>query len=285
MLSSAKMSTSSWGYYVRQEPCRAGDYYLGHGQDDGVWVGHGLEALGIEPGTVVTEQHLEALFGRALHPGTGQQLGRAWRADGVTGYDLTFSAPKSVSALTTDLLTEPDRGASRSGDRSEDWFGPPLPGMPEPAKPVRSQAMQDMLTEDALDAQREQRFQQAQRRVLPGLRSVPTGQAEAEHGSGRHPIARGSEVRGLVVAAHDTATRTALAYLNRYASLSRRGTNGVEQVATSGLTVAAFTHYTSREGDPQLHTHALLLNKVSAQTGPGAPWTATNCTRTRKAPA
>jgi hypothetical protein len=48
---------------------------------------------------VVTERELEALFARGLHPSTGSRLGRAWRTDGVTGFDLTFSAPKSVSAL------------------------------------------------------------------------------------------------------------------------------------------------------------------------------------------
>ena len=48
---------------------------------------------------MVTERELEALFARGLHPSTGDQLGRAWRTDGVTGFDLTFSAPKSVSAL------------------------------------------------------------------------------------------------------------------------------------------------------------------------------------------
>ena len=47
----------------------------------------------------MAERELEAMFGRALHPVANVQLGRAWRADGVTGYDLTFSAPKSVSAL------------------------------------------------------------------------------------------------------------------------------------------------------------------------------------------
>ena len=45
------------------------------------------------------ERELEALFGRALSPTTGVALGSPWRADAVTGYDLTFSAPKSVSTL------------------------------------------------------------------------------------------------------------------------------------------------------------------------------------------
>jgi len=47
----------------------------------------------------VQERELEALFARGPHPGTGSALGRAWRSDAVTGHDLTFSAPKSVSEL------------------------------------------------------------------------------------------------------------------------------------------------------------------------------------------
>jgi hypothetical protein len=48
---------------------------------------------------MVGEAQLEALFAQALHPVTGDRFGRAWRADGVTGFDLAFSAPKSVSVL------------------------------------------------------------------------------------------------------------------------------------------------------------------------------------------
>jgi conjugative relaxase-like TrwC/TraI family protein len=99
VLSSAKIGTSSWRYYTGAVACRATDYYLGYGEAPGRWAGRGLPALGLEPGSVVDEAQLESLFARALHPVTGDRLGRAWRVDGVTGFDLTFSAPKSVSSL------------------------------------------------------------------------------------------------------------------------------------------------------------------------------------------
>jgi hypothetical protein len=94
VLSSSKIGTSSWRYYTQAVACRATEYYLGVGEAPGRWHGRGLEQLGLEAGGRVSEQQLEALFARGLHPGTGQRLGRVWRADGVTGYDLTFSAPK-----------------------------------------------------------------------------------------------------------------------------------------------------------------------------------------------
>jgi hypothetical protein len=99
VLSSSKDGVSSWRYYQNEVARGACDYYLGHGEAPGRWHGRGLAELGVTPQWLVEERELEALFGRALHPRTGQPLGRAWRVDGVTGYDLTFSAPKSVSAV------------------------------------------------------------------------------------------------------------------------------------------------------------------------------------------
>ncbi len=126
------------------------------------------------------ERELEALFGRALSPATGAALGSPWRSDAVTGYDLTFSAPKSLSAL---------------------W----------------------------------------------ALGDAGTGE--------------------VVAAAHDAAVGAALGYLEGHASLSRRGRDGVEQVASAGFAAALFDHRTSRTGDPQLHTHALVVNKVRCTDG------------------
>lgn len=179
MLSSAKIGTASWRYYTDSVACAATEYYLGVGEAPGRWHGRGLDYLGLQHGAVVGEAELEALFARALHPVTGQRLGRAWRADGVTGFDLTFSAPKTVSAL---------------------W-------------------------------------------------------------------ALGSEGVGAAREAHRAAVHAALGYLDTHAGLSRRGTDGVEQISTGGLSAACFEHRTSRCADPQLHTHALVINKVRCADG------------------
>ena len=63
-------------------------------------------------------------------------------------------------------------------------------------------------------------------------------------------------------AAHDQAVTEGLAYLERHALVARRGTDGLRQIATSGLVAAGFVHRTSRNGDPQLHTHVLAANVV-----------------------
>ena len=180
MLSSKKIGTASWRYYTDSVACQATEYYLGVGEAPGRWVGLGLPELGLAAGERVTEQQLEALFARGLNPTTGERLGRAWRKDAVTGFDLTFSAPKSVSAL---------------------W---------------------------ALG---------------------------------------NSEIAAAALAAHQEAVKAGMAYLEDHASWSRRGTNGVEQVRTAGLTAALFEHQTSRAADPQLHTHALVVNKARCVDG------------------
>src|SRR4051794_12098405 len=99
MLSTAKIRTGSWRYYADQVEHGACEYFLGLGEAPGRWYGRGLEHLALSANARGGGSEVEAMFGRALHPVAHMQLGRGWRADGVTGYDLTFSAPKSVSAL------------------------------------------------------------------------------------------------------------------------------------------------------------------------------------------
>ncbi len=69
-------------------------------------------------------------------------------------------------------------------------------------------------------------------------------------------------IRAEVGAAHDAAVEAALAWLERHGAVTRRGTDGIDQVDTQGLTVALFRQHTSRTADPQLHTHAVISAKV-----------------------
>jgi conjugative relaxase-like TrwC/TraI family protein len=76
-----------------------------------------------------------------------------------------------------------------------------------------------------------------------------------------------TEVSRQVRDAHDAAVAAALGYLERQACVVRRGHNGTEQGAGSGFVAAAFRHRTSRAGDPQLHTHALIANAARGGDG------------------
>jgi conjugative relaxase-like TrwC/TraI family protein len=180
VLSSAKIGRSSWRYYQRTVVGGACEYYTEHGDRPGRWHGDGLGFLGLTAGGQVAERELEALFGRAISPTSGRLLGAGWRTDAVTGFDLTFSAPKSVSAL---------------------W------------------ALGDPATVLAVEG------------------------------------------------AHAEAVDAALGYLQTHAAYSRRGRDGVEQIRSAGYAAALFDHRTSRSGDPQLHTHALVVNKALCVDG------------------
>jgi conjugative relaxase-like TrwC/TraI family protein len=174
------MTLGSWRYYDHE--LRVEDYFLGHGEEQGAWVGSGAAALGLS-GTV-GEGQLARLFDEGRHPFTGEPLGLSYRHDSkrtvVTGFALSFSPPKSVSLV----------GA----------FG-------------------------------------------------------------------GAPVAGEVRAAHDAAVTAALRFLEDHAGFSRTGRGGVFQVDTEGFVAACFTHHTSRAGDPQLHAHVLVANKVRCADG------------------
>ena len=62
------------------------------------------------------------------------------------------------------------------------------------------------------------------------------------------------------------------------------GADGIAQVNTTGLIAAAFDHRDSRAGDPNLHTHVAVSNKVRALGADGIPrWLALDGTPLHKA--
>jgi len=76
-----------------------------------------------------------------------------------------------------------------------------------------------------------------------------------------------ASVRAEVLAAHDAAVVAALDWLEQHGGVTRRGRNGVHQVDTRGLVAALFRQHTSRDVDPQLHTHAVIWAKVQDPAG------------------
>src|SRR5665647_867376 len=180
-------------------------YYEATGNPPGRWCGAGLAALGVEPahrvraGDRVTEEAMAAVFRDGNDPVTGEPLGRPYphfatepvRPDGaaqpgrrsrraVVGFDLTFTAPKSVSVL---------------------WA----------------------LADDA--------------------------------------------TRATVYAAHRAALASTLRFVEQAVVHTRVGEAGRRQVSTRGMIAAAFDHWDTRAGDPNLHTHVVLANKVQGPDG------------------
>ena len=77
-----------------------------------------------------------------------------------------------------------------------------------------------------------------------------------------------AETSSAVTRCHVEAVERALSFLEDKAAVARQQTKGVRRrVPTAGFAVATFVHRTSREGDPQLHSHCLLANVVRRPDG------------------
>jgi conjugative relaxase-like TrwC/TraI family protein len=73
-----------------------------------------------------------------------------------------------------------------------------------------------------------------------------------------------------VLEAHHAGLAEAVGYLDEHLG-ARRGHGGVQHVSGQGLLAVGFDHRTSREGDPLLHTHLVIANRVQGLDG---RWTA-----------
>ena len=96
MLSIGKLTVEQSRYYERQVAQGRDDYYSGRGESPGRWAGRSGGMLGLT-GEVDEDGFAALMEGR--HPGTGERLKRVGGRSKVAAFDLTFSAPKSVSVL------------------------------------------------------------------------------------------------------------------------------------------------------------------------------------------
>jgi conjugative relaxase-like TrwC/TraI family protein len=104
------------------------------------------------------------------------------------------------------------------------------------------------------------------RNAVPGFDVVlrPTKSVSILYGLGDAATGR------AVLQAHHAGLAEAVSYLDEHLG-ARRGHAGHEHVSGQGLLAVGFDHRTSREGDPLLHTHLVIANRVQ---GPDGRWTA-----------
>jgi conjugative relaxase-like TrwC/TraI family protein len=104
------------------------------------------------------------------------------------------------------------------------------------------------------------------RNAVPGFDVVlrPTKSVSLLYGLGDPATGR------AVLTAHHAGLAEAIGYLDEHLGV-RRGHGGVQHVSGRGLLAVGFDHRTSREGDPLLHTHLVVANRVR---GPDGRWTA-----------
>ncbi|MBP1235221.1 conjugative relaxase-like TrwC/TraI family protein [Arthrobacter sp. PvP102] len=69
-----------------------------------------------------------------------------------------------------------------------------------------------------------------------------------------------------ILETHHQAVDATLEWLETYVIHTRAGRNGVAHLGTRGAIAAAFDHWESRAGDPQLHTHMVIANRIQRIT-------------------
>jgi conjugative relaxase-like TrwC/TraI family protein len=71
----------------------------------------------------------------------------------------------------------------------------------------------------------------------------------------------------LFAQAHHAALRDTLDLLEHEVAATRVGHGGIAAMPVRGVIAAAFDHHDTRAGDPQLHTHVVVSNKVQGTDG------------------
>ena len=97
MLSIGKIALGQHRYYEQQVAQGQDDYYTGRGEAPGEWVGAGAQALGLQ-GRVGTGQFGALIAGQDPRD-PAARLRSSAHDPKVAAYDLTFSAPKTLSIL------------------------------------------------------------------------------------------------------------------------------------------------------------------------------------------
>lgn len=231
----------------------AAGYYTAEGNPPGIWLGRGAPLLGLA-GQQVTEEQMRTLFGHGMHPNAAAIIA-AFQAEHV-------QAGMSDKQLAR-IAVEARRAASLG------------------------RAFPTYATLDPFDERVDERLA----RITKEAGRAPTQaevkkirQEEASRGRGGvagydvvfSPVKSAAllwaldpreHVRQAVWQAHQEAKTSALSMLEEHAAFTRTGAGGIAQVDTQGLVAVAFDHYDSRDGDPNLHTHVAIANKICGTDG------------------
>jgi DNA primase catalytic core len=249
-------------------------YYTERGETPGVWIGSGLAGIdGLQAGNPVTAEQMQALFGVGLHPLAAQRQQQLQGPDlSSRDYQLVTRLGGLFKVYNNDIPPFRVQVARRIADLNaaaglpRDW---PIP-RDERAR-VRTEVAADLFAADHGRPPQDARelaaviakYSRPQTTAVAGydltfspVKSVSTLWALAE-----------PAVAGQIDKAHRAAVSDALAFIEQHALFSRTGANGVRQVNVRGLVAAAFTHRDSRAGDPDLHTHVAVANKVQTLDG------------------
>ena len=269
------------------------DYYSAKGETPGTWMGRGLAALGqpiardasdplvaelwaVPHGSQVSEDQMKALFGEGLHPNADRitrhlsgfglaQAGaiaaaRLGRPFAINNTENQFVTRLRQAYRDYNITVGNDEYASLAADIRA---------------AIRTALGRQMFTESYARPPADDRElsgfiarnSRAATTAVAGydLTFTPVKSVSALWAIAPTPIARAIEE------CHHHAVAETLEFLEEHAAFSRMGAHGVAQVNTTGLIAAAFDHRDCRAGDPNLHTHLVISNKVQVIGADGVP--------------
>ncbi|ORV08063.1 TrwC relaxase [Mycolicibacterium fallax] len=233
-------------------------------------------AFEVPAGSIVTEEQMKALFGLGYHPNAEQLTktllkGKAGKAAALAAIKL--GRPFQINDGETELR---QRLAVALRDHNlsigQRWNSP-----------IEEDLRARLRTEIALELfERDYGRPPADDRELGGFiarQSREQTTSVAGYDFTFSPVKSVSVLWSLapktiaetIEQCHNRAVTDALDYLQDNACFTRVGTDGVAQVDTEGFIAAAFTHRDSRAGDPDLHTHVAVSNKVRTTGADGVP--------------
>jgi hypothetical protein len=255
------------------------EYYSGHGEAPGRWVGTLAEQTGYTG--EATAEEVRAMF-RGQDPRTGaQRVAPLWRAD-----------PRSKLPATPVLEALRQRAAAQGVEDLQALAGSKalatdvravqVAGRPGRAHKVKVETVERVcrkilqvdpraLYGEAFDQAATHQGKRIDARVaaFDHCFSDPKSVSLLAAAGGPHR-------RREVAAGRDVALQAALGYLQAHGVGVRRGHNGTDHRRGQGVFAVAFDHRMSRVGEPDAHRHVLVQN---ATLGPDGRWTALDSDR------
>ncbi|CAH0299891.1 MobF family relaxase [Rhodococcoides fascians] len=253
------------------------EYYSEKGESPGRWTGSGLAELEtIGAGEHVSEAHMKALFGDGLHPEADTMYAEKFAAELAAGASTKNAERAASAAIKLGRAFKIDNGASdyrvacakafveHNLADGEKWNAPIEA---ESRATIRTRVAREMFERDYGRAPADERelsgwVAKSGRQNTKAVAGFDLTFTPVKSVSALWAVAP-REISREIEAAHDAAIAAALEYLEEHACFTRLGNGGVAQVDANGLIAAAFTHRDSRAGDPNLHTHVAISNKVS----------------------
>ena len=250
-----------------------GAYYNEKGEAPGVWMGRGLGGVSDFPlGEHVTEEQMRLLFGEGRHP-NARAAERAARAAGKSEWAIDqagrLGAPYKIYKDANEFRS---RCAVAFADLNSaaglprDW-----PVKASERAEIRTRIAREMFVEtygrEPIEARElSGHVARISRQATTAVAGYDLTFSPVKSVSTLWAIAPG-QISEVIEQCHRDAVADTLSWIEDNAAYTRRGRNGVAQVNIKGLIAAAFTHRDSRAGDPDLHTHVAVSNKVQALDG------------------